>query len=514
MTEGELSRLGPQVEVDAIFAALRNQPGIWQVEILWHPTEDQLADSLLTIRPQIIHFIGEPSFVENPSDRQPELAFTITKPGDQPHYLTVPALEKILFDMQDRPRLFILNGCWTNSMATPESFDKLGSKAVITNQAKVYGAPAITFTKNFYGTLAETSDVAKAVWEARVALWKIRGEDFYDWGIPVLTLYDGPDAIIHSLKTVSKKAETLIRKGDFGRPARHFDRLRQSRQLWNCVDIEQGRKNIVLFCGYPSTGKSALLRNCMLTWKLRGHPAVLFDAKKAPVRDRSNMQIETVLDYICEALQTEIVGAPQIRRELTELRTIVQKISYDEKKSSENPDPYSAPCALFISLLEKATRIKPLMLAFDSISSLFPEDPHGLRSIGGDLSTRLKKYIFEPIARGDAGATYLVIAAIIFGEYNEVEELLNWREEQWDDWVEHVHLGMFEGSDARPLGHEYGARRGWFDKVDREVHDENGNGRMADWIRKIEASGDFNGRWFPFELCQLADKFRPSPAEG
>src|ERR1700722_12094114 len=125
----ERFRATPQTEVDAIFAALRDQPGIWQVEVLRNPTDRDLRDALHTIRPHILHFIGEPS------GQDPEFTAKLADGTSEP--FRVSALERLLAEIDNPPRLFVLNGCRTTDMASPEVFRALGSKAVITNQAIV-----------------------------------------------------------------------------------------------------------------------------------------------------------------------------------------------------------------------------------------------------------------------------------------------------------------------------------------------------------------------------------------
>lgn len=471
-------RSSPQAEVDAIFTALRGQPGIWQIEVLRNPRERQLREALEATRPQILHFIGEPS---GPDDPQ----FTAKISGNETESFRISGLQRILSDMDDPPRLFLLNGCRTTEMAPSEAFRALGSKAVITNQAIVYGPPAITFTRVFYEKLAETGDAALAVREARSELWKIQSDDKYDWGIPVLTLHDGPETIIpDKLPDIAKSAKAMIQAGGFGEPGWHVDRLRQSRQVWSRVG---SNRQIALINGRRETGKSLLLRTCMLTWKLRSHPAVLFDGWDRTGYKRGRANIKTVLQYIGEELQVEFAGMPSTRDKLTEfLAELDNSAGFAGNGDADDVHPYERPCRQFISILREATAGRPLMLAFDELKHFYQDD----------LQRWLKDYIFRPIARGLAGHTYIVIAT-------EDKSLLGWREPDWDGWTESVRLERFEHAEAILMAHEYGARRGYLG----DVHIVNGNERMAKWIEEISKSPDFQGAWLPVELRELANDF-------
>lgn len=489
-TPDEEFRSEPQAEVDAIFTALRNQPGIWQVEVLRQPTEDKLRESLETLRPQILHIIGETIGQDNP-------AFKASPRTGQSQSFEVADLERILFDIPN-PRLIVLNGCRTADMASLESFGNLGARAVITNQAVVYGPPAITFTEEFYRELTMSGDVAKAVWKARTILWRNRAahprngrrDDPYHWGIPVLTLYDGPGTVIRDLKDVAEKALAMISTGEFGEPELHFDRLPQSRQVWSLVR-DNPHKRIALICGPEGAGKSLLMHTCRLTWKLCGHPAILFDAWRAREDDDGLAGTRKVIQKICEGLAAEFEGMPQVIAKLNDVRDALDRAG---RNGGSDYDRYEKPCQLLISALEKATTDRPLMLAIDALRDFFREDLRG----------PIKKYIFRPIARGEAGNTYLIIAARNGkSDQDNDERWLEWWESDLTAQLERVELKKLSQDEAIPFAHEFGSRLGWFGPVN--VVD--GNARMAKWIKRISESADFKRPWSPVDLRLHADDF-------
>jgi hypothetical protein len=491
LTTEEITRAEPQAEIDGIFDALRWQPGMWQVEILPQPTELELKEALETFRPQILHFIGEPSGQANPE-------FTATRRDGTVETLRISDLKRIIREeISEPPRLFILNGCRTADMAPPERFRDLGFKAVITNQATVWSPPAITFIHVVYEQLAATGNVAKAVREARVRLWALKREDHYHWGIPVLTTYSPPENVIRDdLNAIKSKADAIINTDLFSKPHNpwwHIDRLRPSLQVWRCVG---SRKKIALIKGPENSGKSLLLRMCMLTWKLRGHPAVLFDPTIAMPGDRRLAGVQSILLHICNELRTEFDAFPQTI--LDRLDILIDKVasaSFIGNGLADDTFPYEQPCQEFISILsDAATDDRPLMLAFDSLHRFFAPE----------LRSRVRDHIFLPIVMGKAGSTYLAIAV----KENEWEmDILGWENDfhNWEDlWVEEVDLVEFEAQDAIPFGHEFGARMGLFGNVQaRQGYQE-----MVDWLEMVRDCRRMRGLWFPIELKRLAKRYR------
>lgn len=486
----QLTRAEPQAEIDAVYATLREQPGMWQVEVLRKPTQDRLKDALYALRPQILHFIGESSDQDDPK-------FEATQPDGSIEEFSVGNLEKIIFRMamQDRPRLFILNGCRTADMASPERFGKLGTKGVLTNQAAVFSPPAISFIQVVYERLAKTGDIAQAVWEARVRLWERNPQDQYHWGIPVLTMYRHPErAIWNNLSALTSKARDIINNGLFNGdhdPQLQIDRLHPSRRVWGCTD---NQRKIALIRGPEDSGKSLLLRMCVLTWKLRGHPAVLFDPSTMMPGDRRRADVSSILSHVCMELKSEFGDDLSTAQQLDAVIDAVKSPGFAGNNGADDTFPSQQSCQSFISILKQvATEDRPLMLAFDSLGLFF--DSH--------LQNLIRDQIFLPIVSGRGGSTYLAIAA----KEKELDwDILGWerdRRNSWKLWVEEVPLVESDVTSAVSLAHEYGARKGWFG----DVYYGHGNRPMADWIETVRGSSAMQRPWFPVELKKIAKHF-------
>jgi hypothetical protein len=472
LTDDEVSRVEPQAQIDAIHSALRTQPGMWQVDVLHKPKATKLKETLERLKPQILHFIGEVYGQEDPE-------FRATQQDGSRDQLKVSDLRAFGYDAEyEQPLLFILNGCWTANMASPEEFSKLGSKAVITNQATVFGSSATAFTEKVYEKLAQTGDVAKAVRDARAHLHNeivISGQhvDQYHWGVPVLMTYGNPEKVLlTNLGDTAKQAIALIQGGDFGDPRLVFNHLDEIRQIWGRAD---SATRVALITGPPTAGKSTLLRTSMLTWKLRKHPAVLFDAWTERATDGHPVDKEKFLARLFEQLIMEYGQGSSAANELNMARAALNRDS--------DTDPYLESCRKLISILDRATREAPLLLGIDCIEDFFVPDLKGI----------LGEQLFRRIALGDAGRTYLAVAVT-----PDKESRLGWS--KWNSLLlERVKLGNFWRDDATRLAHEYGAKRGKFGNV----LVDHGNQSMADWITTVAESRIMQGGWFPHHLTGL-----------
>src|ERR1017187_9898637 len=171
-------------EVDAIYAGLCRQPGVWQVEVLREPNWDALADTLRVFPPQILHLIA------HAGNTKPS-TFKVRRPApaagaDRDYWdLTVGDIEELLVDQESLPLLFVLNACHTAAMVPAERFRRLGTKGVIVTQAEINSAEAVCFTQAFYRHLADKGSLENAMWHARVEMRRRRRFDHHDWGIPV-----------------------------------------------------------------------------------------------------------------------------------------------------------------------------------------------------------------------------------------------------------------------------------------------------------------------------------------
>jgi CHAT domain len=486
-------RLAPQAELDAIHAALRQQPGMWQVEVLRQPAPEAISEALQAIKPQILHIIGE-------TYGSDDLALRLSRDQHEAEYFKIRDLERIIrnrLDYPDRPRIFVLNACRTAEMTSTERFRRLGTRAIVTNQAVVYGEPAIVFSQEFYHKLAETGQIDEAMRRTRGRL-SAELRDYYDWGIPVLTVYGDPATVIRGdWEAIAAKARGLISSDDYDMVDLLVDRLDPSRKVWRRTDGLR-RKHLALITGQKKSGKSQLLRSCMLTWKLRGHPAILIDPEKNMSElegGRIHPGTRELLLHICDLLMIEFASSEVVVAALRTLKAEAEKANYKLAGNSDAIHPHQPLCGTLIKILKEATIDRPLMLAFDRVDEIWRKD----------LKGQIKDSLFDPITRGRAGDTYVVIAIAdgdLNGEFNE-EGILGWspRTSPWSNLVDEVQLASFSPHDAGPLGHEYGARKGWVGLT------RHGTQVMPQWLQRIQDSDMAKFPWLPSELYILAAQF-------
>lgn len=483
----------PQGEIDAIFAALRGQPGIWHVEVLRMPTWSDLRRTLMDFQPQILHFIGDTGKAEEP-------AFTIARITEDGEAGTasLPMSELgRLVPPQFMPRLFVLNGCRTTQMTVSAHFRTLASRAIITNLATVYAAPSVIFSSAFYRGLAETGAIDEAVWQARETLFRELDGNYYDWGVPVLTVLGSPDTIFRpDLRELADKAQRLIASDT--RPYDDVDllvdRLDPSRRVWRRSDGRRER-HLVLIKGQENAGKSHLLHACMLTWELRGHPVALIDPLNMSYLqgDRLRPSLKEILLQLCDELKGEFTPTDKIDRDLDSLKERLSAVEYMAPDNSDIPHPFHTMCGDLLEILHAATsESAPLMLAFDTLNLIIPDQ----------LKNQVKESLLAPIAQGRAGHTYAVIA---IAEREFETNILGWSPDDptWNKWVDVVELPKFPPTEAEPLGREYGARKGWVELF----HSGHRQRAMAEWIRRIRVSEALKERWLPSELHKLAAVF-------
>lgn len=107
-------------------------------------------------------------------------------------------------------KLAVLNGCETAVTSEKEpllgaapALVKAGIPAVVAMQFSIPDQTAITFSRTFYGALADSFPVDAAVAESRKAIYA-RYPDRRDWGIPVLFMRS-PDGVLWKMNEPSKQ---------------------------------------------------------------------------------------------------------------------------------------------------------------------------------------------------------------------------------------------------------------------------------------------------------------------
>jgi hypothetical protein len=475
-------------EVDAIYAGLCQQPGVWQVEVLREPSWDALADTLRVFPPQILHFIAHAGNTE-PS------TFKVRRPSsvadaDLDYWdLTVGEIEELLVDQDSLPLLFVLNACHTATMVPAERFRRLGTKGVIATQAEINSAEAVCFTQAFYRHLADKGSLENAMWHARVEMRRRRQFDYHDWGIPVLTVYGAPEDVIrHDLPELGRTANEL-QSDRYPQVNMLVDRTAKHRMVWGRADGQPDKhlrpnKHLVVISGRRETGKTQLIHSCMLTWELRGSHGILVDMGEVPAKilpGRRILGAREALLHICGELSKEpgFTGTENSTgRLLRDLEDMLGGI--DPHTSSGDPGPCDEACGKLLEVLRVTADKRPLLLVLDQLENIVEYDLH--RTISD-------KFLW-PIARGLVG--HVDVIAIISEECLKDGRLGSLpMKGEWEARVDRIEVDFFKSRDAMPLGREYGARRGW-------VADDRWQSLLKE-NRRMQDSA-----WSPVELLKIA----------
>jgi hypothetical protein len=482
-----------QTEVDAIHEALGSHPGVWHVEVLWKTSRTGLIEMLRQFRPQVLHLIGETFGTDDP-------AFQIHGQAGEPEELRVDSLRLSLLGMgRHRPLLIMLNGCRTAQMASPDQFHRLGSRAVVTNQADVHSTSAVRFARAFYAHLADSGNLAEAMWQARRVLRQeqVDGLDlnFYDCAMPTLTVYGEPhDIIAVDLRDLDAKAEGITLKPRYSRVRHVVDRVSHRENLWRNIYSERGN-HLLLVTGQHGAGKTQLLKSCLLTCKLRGSPAVLLDMERVPSKisqGRERPRIREVLLYICQELLADPYLSASTRDDLFALQEGVQDVDPDTLAEREATNAFQRHCSRLLRILAGDESGQPIIIALDHVEKIYEQD----------LREPISEFLLRPMLERRFGRVYMIIATT----QESGESLLGSDpdDDEWREGIERIRVDLFIKENWSMLGHEYGARRGWA---------PGGQERWIRWIDFYERELDAD-LWKPGRLPWVADAIQDALRKG
>jgi hypothetical protein len=480
----ESKELLAEDEVDAIYAGISKQAGIWQVEVLREPDWQTLRDALTNYPPQILHIIAHTCQSDPPAflvrERNPEI-------GHLPTYwmLRIADIDELLIEVGSMPRLLVLNACHTAEMIPVERFRVLGMNAVVATQSEIDSEEARCFTEAFYEKLVGTDSIEDAVFHARVAMRHRRQKDHHDWGIPVLTVFGSSANVIRSdLAQLREKARKL-RSDRYTQTHLLVDRIFTHRKIWgpdNQHDHLRPEKHLVLVSGRKLTGKTELISSCMLTWQLRGSHAVIIDMADVPEDimpsgDCRIVNAQQALIHICNSLSAGLKCVDFDASICDRLRDQAYKLRTCDASA------YAQRCTAILDILEMIPDgPPPLLIAIDHLE----------RIVDGDLHHVISDKLLWPIARNRLDNVY-IIAAVTEDKLREniLGDLANrWR---WAVQVERVNIDFFKPEQAISLGREFGARKGWVAR--------------SPWQSYVHSNPAMKNDWPPLELHKLAETY-------
>ena len=171
--------------------------GLIAMERLADASLEGLRQQLQLGRYHVFHFIGHGTFDE----QQQEGVLVMTERG-KPRTVSSQKLGTLLRDA-DALRLAVLNSCAGGQAATTDPFSgsaqtlvAQGIPAVVAMQTAITDDAAISFTRAFYGAIANGYPVDAAVAEARKAIYN--GANEVEWGTPILFM-QSPDGYLFQL---------------------------------------------------------------------------------------------------------------------------------------------------------------------------------------------------------------------------------------------------------------------------------------------------------------------------
>lgn len=474
-------------EVDAIYAGLSRQAGIWQVEVLREPDWDTLRETLKSFLPHIFHVISHTTEV-SPLAFKVRQCDPVTGHLLTPWYLRVSDIDDLLIEYGSVPLLFVLNACHTAEMVPAERFRTLGMKGVVATQSEINSAEAVKFTEAFYGELAQTGSIEDAMWHARNEMRHRRHQDHHDWGIPVLTVFgSSKDVIRRDLPNLGQCANRL-RSNRYAQTQLLVDRTVNHRMIWGQTDGKDNNlcpdRHLVVISGRPNSGKTQLIYSCMLTWELRGSRGIIIDMAHLPESILPSYRYVTsareALMHICGSLSVGLEFAGTNVPAVSSLRNVGNRLQKHDPRVMDDDEEYRNACAQILDILATELDGRPLLIVLDQLEKIVAHHLHGI------ISDKL----LWPIACNRLDDVY-VIAAV--GE----EALLNGRlgsvpqEWEWPARVSQIEIDFFQPKQAMSLGREYGARKGWVAATEWQSW-ISGNRRMQD------------AAWPPVELLRLA----------
>jgi hypothetical protein len=291
-------------EIDAMTAAVRDRTGEWLIEVLYGPTSEELSHALQLLRPDVLHLIGHAG--PDPSGTG---ALDIKPRGGRIWGLSADRVVNTAALQAHPPRLVVLNACRTAEdtrtvCALSKAFEDIGAHSIVSMQADLPSAAAVTFTRAVYQRLAAGRPIGEAIRTARQAVYQTEAVTPWLWAVPSLVTQDAGDAL---LRTQFPARPELVRRC-YPATATLADRTEEQRQIWSA--LEPGRAGIMV-TGPPQIGKSALLQSCLHTAQLRGADACYADLARHVQRPLWLDVLRAIRDAASASLPA---GAEPLRR--------------------------------------------------------------------------------------------------------------------------------------------------------------------------------------------------------
>jgi hypothetical protein len=324
-------------ELEAIYAGLSDVPCCWQVHVLRAPGMEHTRDVLADFAPHILHFIGH-----GKKTAMTGAALEIMAP-DKRWYLSAGFIAATLTAPL---RLAVLNACRTTGGDPQEMIwglvDALferGTLAVVAMQGDIASAPAVRFSREFYGQLAVGRAVDEAMAHARNRLHWVNGGHPRDGAMPVLTVQADPLVILKWPKPIDHAVVKRQRGPEFDGPrwlvGRGADHHRVMRRLASILEADTD--DLLAITGDSESGKSELTRSCLLTSYWCGTPVVYVN-----LLNKGNLDLLAVLMYITDAIARWLM--PGVDRPVATFTTMLQRTKeHVQSLRAGNPMAATAP---------------------------------------------------------------------------------------------------------------------------------------------------------------------------
>jgi hypothetical protein len=442
-------RLNIDEEIDKIWEQVAPFSPYCQVDVLDRPTPGELTDRLEEMRPHVLHFIGH---------------WGITNNWIKQHFVR-------------SPRLVVLSACAAAaggatlssdeaiadsfSASLADAFIEAGAAAVVAAHAEIDSDIAVSFTSHLYASLLEHGNVWRAVNFVRS---RLAHNPDGSWAKPVLAARSAESAA----SVLPPRPTWVLRDGS---PAwRHFaDRTQKQRELCRLLShpVDSGGAHGVLLTGETGTGKTSLLRSCLVTMNLKGYNYAHVEIDRDAVR---TIGWRRLLHKISNQLND---SSDEQVRVAADRFTEQWPLSNAELSGAEEPsdrDTVEQIFKSFCGMLDVATSDRTLVIAIDPVFI----DGYGIQL---ESLRTLGKHLLVPIASGHVGAARVVV--VVDSALQDMSASVRNALEEFREAaaVPPIELRHFE-VEPRWVFREFGARRGdwsdevrtWWNNVGRELH--------------------------------------------
>jgi hypothetical protein len=299
-------------ELEELREAFSRICGLVDLDLMHRPSQRELRDRYLFLKPHVFHFIGHGTRTAAGA------ALEFARRDDEDGW--VWDTTAIAADLQGwRPRLVVLNACRSVGTADlapqdrtwqlSDAFAHLDVPAVVGMQGDIRGDAAAAFTRGFYGALTSDLPLDVALTQGRLAISQALGWRRRDTWLPSLRLSAPPERVLPRRYGVPHHLRHQIETNlAFAKVSRFVDRAAERRRLWRAFGVEpsdaRGRA-VLAVIGEPKVGKSELVRWCLGASALRGANVAYVDFG----RGRS-LEFLPALARIAEELESSAIHGP------------------------------------------------------------------------------------------------------------------------------------------------------------------------------------------------------------